>query len=62
MVKCTLSKDINNCPFCDKEKMECHKDDTNCAFRREYKEEPTAKYERKERWYEKYYKNSRPAK
>ena len=52
MAKCSLSKDINTCPFCDLENMKCN--DGKCAFRVEDKH--TDKYIRQERWYEKYYK------
>ena len=64
MKLCLLSKDINNCPFCDKEKMECHNDVTGCGFQKceEIKTEETMDYIRKERWYEKYCKDSRPKK
>lgn len=54
MTKCGLSKDINTCPFCDKDKMECNDIARKCAFREEDK--CVDKYVRKERWYEKYYK------
>lgn len=57
---CSLSKDINNCPFCNLDKMECNKDDTKCAF--QVKEEQNEVYKREARWYEKYYKGSRPVK
>ena len=59
MAKCTFPKDINNCPFYDKEKMECNNNDNTCSFREVIED---TKYERKERWYEKYYKDSRPVK
>ena len=64
MKKCNLSKDINNCPFCDKDKMECHNDVAECGFQKceEVKTEDTIGYIRKERWYEKYYTESRPKK
>lgn len=59
MVKCNLSKEINNCPFCDIDKMECKNNDTKCSFRIDDKED-IAERTRKEKWYEKYYKNSKP--
>lgn len=60
---CTLSNDINNCPFCDKNTMKCKKSDIKCAFLANEvlnvgmrKDEP-----KKEKWFEKYYKDgSRP--
>lgn len=62
MVKCTLAKDINKCPFCNKEIMECTKSDIKCGFRREDEPVGNSDYVRKERWYEKYYKGTRPVK
>ena len=63
MVRCELSEDINNCPCCNKEKMECLNTKTMCAFRAEENIDiENNQYVRKERWYEKYYKNSRPMK
>ena len=64
MTLCLLSKDINNCTFCDKDKMECHNKVADCGFKKceEIKTEETMGYIRKERWYEKYYKDSRPKK
>ena len=64
MKLCLLSKDINNCPFCDKDKMECHNDVAECGFQKceEVKTEDTMGYIRKERWYETYYKDNRPKK
>lgn len=61
MKKCNLSKEINNCPFCNKEKMECNNENTQCTFR-EREIEGNKKYVRQDRWYEKYYKDSRPKK
>lgn len=61
MKKCNLSKEINNCTFCNKEKMECNNENTQCTFR-ERKIEGNSKYARKDRWYEKYYKDSRAKK
>lgn len=62
-ILCLLPEDINNCPFFNKEKMECTNTDTKCTFRKESDENiVNNQYIRKERWYEKYYKNSRPAK
>ena len=59
MARCELSEDINNCPFCNKEKMECLNDKTKCAFHTEENiDVANNQYVRKERWYEKYYKTS----
>ena len=49
--KCNLSKEINTCPFCDIKNMICNKEDTKCAFQK-----------REEKWFEKYYKDSKPVK
>ena len=54
MAKCSLSKDINTCPFCDLETMKCNDTAQKCAFRVDDKH--TDKYVRTERWYEKYYR------
>ena len=55
MARCELSEDINNCPFCNKEKMECLNDKTKCAFHTEENiDVANNQYVRKERWYEKY--------
>ena len=54
-MKCTLPADINECPLCDKEKMECNKKD-RCIFQENENAQPKEKYIRQERWYEKYYK------
>lgn len=54
-MKCSLSLEINNCPFCNKEQMECG-NMSSCAFQVAESEKQKEKYIRKERWYEKYYK------
>lgn len=54
MKKCNLDRDINECPYYDKEKEICINENT-CSFQVS-DEEIVEKYERKERWYEKYYK------
>ena len=54
-MKCTLSENINNCPFCNKDKMECN-NEKNCAFQEKDVIQEKEKYIRKERWYKKYYK------
>ena len=60
-MKCTLSKDINTCPFCDKENMKC-KNVNSCSFQEKTEVQDERQYNRKERWYEKYYKDSKPIK
>ena len=50
---CTLSKNLNNCPHFDGEQ-HCTSPATTCGMLRIQEEE--AKYVRKDRWYEKYYK------
>ena len=64
MKLCLLSKDINKCPFCDKDKMECHNEVAGCGFQKceEIKTEDAMGYIRKKRWDETYYKDSRPKK
>lgn len=54
-MKCTLSIEVNNCPFCDRNKMECS-NEKSCAFQVDENIPTKNKYVRKERWYEKYYK------
>lgn len=54
-MRCNLDKEINNCPFyinglC--------KNDNKCSFQ-ESDKVIVQKYQREERWYEKYYKHSR---
>ena len=51
---CALGKEINNCRFCGKN-MECMNPESGCSYRKDVTVE-----EKEERWYEKYYKNSRP--
>lgn len=58
-VGCKLDKDINNCPFCDKNNMECTNRDTKCCFRYEVEANNNNKYVRQERWYEKYYRKNK---
>ena len=54
-MKCTLSIEINECPFCNKEDMICNKED-KCTFQKDDNIQPKQKYVRQERWYEKYYR------
>lgn len=57
--KCNLSKEINTCPFCNIENMICNKEDTKCAFQEKEKVKTDKK---EEKWFEKYYKDSKPVK
>lgn len=61
---CLLPKENNKCRFFDKEKMECHNKVVGCGFQKIEKinDKNASGYVRKERWYEKYYKASRPKK
>lgn len=62
-ILCLLPEDINNCAFCNKERMECTNTNTKCTFRKESDENIVSyQYVRKERWYEKYYKDNTPRK
>lgn len=56
-MRCELSKELNSCPYYDCENGLCCKaaDEQRCAFQ-ESKKQKTKVLERKERWYEKYYK------
>lgn len=59
-MKCALSIKANECPFCDKDKMEC-KNENKCSFQEN--EDNIIKtqdgYVRKERWYDKYYRKKK---
>ena len=58
---CTLPQDVNSCPYYNKGK--CKDNKSSCSFKKDSGEDKTYRpYERGERWYEKYYKNSRPVK
>lgn len=54
-MKCSLAEDINKCPFYEKKSMSCM-NEKHCTYQYEDSKENNL-YERKERWYEKYYKN-----
>lgn len=55
-ILCTMDEDINKCPHFDKNtKLCCYK--MECTFQQV--EESVLEYKREERWYEKYYKNTR---
>lgn len=58
---CTLSEDINNCPFYDKEKRECNNTLHSCGFVRDDFGERNVS-QKEEKWFEKYHKDSRPKK
>ena len=55
MVKCTLDKDINKCPYLVEDGCS---NPNHCSFQQEDKEALIEKerYVREERWYEKYYR------
>lgn len=53
-IECTLPKEINECPFYDKEKLLCN-NQNSCSFQKKEEVKPSG-YVRKERWYEQYYK------
>ena len=54
--KCSLPADIHNCSFLDKQTLEC-KNPNDCSMQEKTEEEyvQTVPYQRKPRWYEKYY-------
>lgn len=54
-MKCILSTEINNCPFCNKGNMICN-NEKSCAFQEKEVVQEKEKYVREERWYEKYYR------
>lgn len=59
VMRCMLSKDINNCPFYNSEEALCTNENSSCSFRvTDDKGQSIIKnhYVRKPRWYEKYYK------
>ena len=60
---CTFAPDINECSYFVKDGAKCKKKN-NCAYKREKIEGNISPdgYVQKERWYEKYYKDSRPKK
>lgn len=49
--KCKLQKEYNSCEFYNSENMNCN-NDRSCCF--QFEVEQPVKYERGERWYEKY--------
>ena len=54
-MKCTIDADINQCPYYDTTTQECNCDG-KCSFQSTEVENHKYKYERKERWYEQYYR------
>lgn len=54
-MKCALAKDVNECPYYNKEDEECS-NEGNCSFKASGEGQVREKYIRKERWYEKYYR------
>ena len=57
MKLCELPMDVNSCPLYDKEKKICN-NENKCSFQKS-DERVINKYERKERWYEQYYRKRR---
>ena len=57
MMLCELPMDVNSCPLYDKEKKICN-NENKCSFQKS-EERVINKYERKERWYEQYYRKRR---
>lgn len=56
---CTFAEDYNTCKYLNRNNMYCTAQNTKCGFRKEILIEDPVGYERKERWYEKYYQNKR---
>lgn len=55
-MKCYLDKDINKCPYFLPAEEECISK-SKCSFQEKIDFKIDCGYVRKERWYEKYYKN-----
>ena len=55
-MKCYLDKDINKCPYFLQKEQECISK-SKCSFQEKIDPKIDCGYVRKERWYEKYYKN-----
>lgn len=55
MMKCTLPKYLNDCQFFNEENSSCYNPECLCAFQEEMIEKSREK-EKKEKWFEKYYK------
>ena len=53
---CTLDRDINKCPFFENE---ICKNKNKCSYQVAHETNNSHRYVREERWYEKYYRNSR---
>lgn len=57
-MKCNFPKEMNDCPYCDKENMKCNmKSDLEkdgvlvCTFREDENSQPKKKYTWEERWF-----------
>lgn len=57
-MKCTLPKSINQCPYLIPEISECNNPSNLCSFQEEELEISKAYPSKKEKWYERYYKNN----
>lgn len=69
--KCTLLKEVNQCPFYEEETELCLKPDStngdnqgmsNCAFKEDINKKVRDPYVRQPRWHEEFYENKRKAK
>ena len=69
--KCTLLKEVNQCPFYEEATGLCLKPDSdngdnqgmsNCAFKEHINTKPKDPYVREPRWYEEFYKEKRKGK
>lgn len=56
MNKCTLSPDINTCPYFNRETSVCE-NENKCSLQKPEDEDAKSEYQRPERWYKKYYDN-----
>ena len=57
IMKCMLEPDINQCPYYVRDQQRCAREEAGTCTFQEPEEEPAKPgYERKERWYDKYYK------
>lgn len=53
---CTLDANINTCPFYGRDNAVCNSE-SPCSFWKKEEDISKSQYVRKERWYEKYYRN-----
>lgn len=54
-MKCSLKKDVNNCPFYLVDTLGCE-NSKKCSFQENEEQEVKREFVRKPRWYERYYK------